>query len=33
LSDDLSAGDFSSWLVEIGAAMRGETSADVPCNG
>jgi len=25
------AGDFSSWLAEMGAALRGERAADVPC--
>lgn len=29
----LAAGDFSSWLVEIRRAMRGEQDADVPCGG
>src|SRR6478736_1314494 len=34
-SDDseLPAGDFSSWLRDMQAALRGERSADVPCGG
>ncbi|MGO9872515.1 MAG: YkgJ family cysteine cluster protein [Acidimicrobiia bacterium] len=30
---DLAAGDFSSWMVEIQGAIRGDRSADVPCDG
>jgi hypothetical protein len=30
---DLPAGDFSSWLVEMQGAIRGERGADVPCAG
>ena len=30
---DLPAGDFSSWLVEMRSALRGERAAEVPCNG
>jgi uncharacterized protein len=30
---DLAAGDFSSWLVGMQAAIRGEQESDVPCNG
>jgi uncharacterized protein len=30
---DLAAGDFSSWMVEIQGAIRGERGADVPCGG
>jgi Fe-S-cluster containining protein len=30
---DLDAGDFSSWLVEIQAALRAERAAEVPCGG
>jgi hypothetical protein len=29
----LAAGDFSSWVVEMQAAIRGERAADVPCDG
>ena len=28
---DLEAGDFSSWIVEIEGAIRGDRTADVPC--
>ena len=28
---DLSAGDFSAWMIEIQAAQRGERGSDVPC--
>jgi uncharacterized protein len=33
LSDehDVPAGDFSTWMVEISGALRGERSSDVPC--
>jgi len=31
--EDLSAGDFSRWLGEMRAALRGEQGSDVPCNG
>jgi Fe-S-cluster containining protein len=30
---DLIAGDFSSWLIEISGAIRGERGSDVPCAG
>ena len=32
-SDDgaLSAGDFSSWMIEMQSAIRGERGSDVPC--
>ena len=32
-SDDgvLQAGDFSSWMIEMQAALRGERDSDVPC--
>jgi uncharacterized protein len=30
---DLAAGDFSSWVVGMQAAIRGEQESDVPCNG
>jgi len=30
---DLAAGVFSTWLGEIGGALRGEGAADVPCDG
>jgi Fe-S-cluster containining protein len=30
---DLAAGDFSSWMIEIRDAIRGERGADVPCGG
>src|SRR5438132_4065940 len=30
---DLPAGDFSSWLRGMEAALRGEAAADVPCDG
>ena len=30
---DLPAGDFSTWLVQIRGALRGERDADVPCDG
>jgi Fe-S-cluster containining protein len=30
---DLPAGVFSSWMAEIQGAIRGERSADVPCDG
>lgn len=29
----LSAGDFSSWVIEIQGAIRGERGSDVPCGG
>jgi len=31
--NELAAGDFSGWLGEMQAALRGERSADVPCGG
>ncbi len=30
---DLAAGDFSTWLVDMQAAIRGERGSDVPCGG
>jgi len=30
---DLAAGDFSSWIDEMQAAIRDEGDSDVPCNG
>ena len=30
---DLPAGNFSEWLGEMQAALRGERDSDVPCNG
>jgi uncharacterized protein len=33
VSDDLAAGDFSSWLREMRAALRGERDMNVPCDG
>ena len=30
---DLSAGDFSSWMIEIQGAIRGDHGSDVPCGG
>ena len=30
---DLPAGDFSSWMIEIQGAIRGEHGSDVPCDG
>jgi len=30
---DLAAGDFSSWIDEMQAAIRDEGHSDVPCNG
>ena len=30
---DLAAGDFSAWVTGMQAALRGEQSSDVPCNG
>ena len=32
-TEPLDAGDFGSWLVAIGAAVRGERGSDVPCAG
>ena len=29
----LAAGDFSSWMIEIQGAIRGEHGSDVPCDG
>ena len=31
--DELDAGDFSSWLAGMRAALRGEAESDVPCDG
>jgi uncharacterized protein len=30
---DLPAGDFSSWVLEMQGAIRGERGSDVPCGG
>jgi Fe-S-cluster containining protein len=30
---DLPAGEFSSWMVQIDGAVRGEHGSDVPCDG
>jgi Fe-S-cluster containining protein len=30
---DLAAGDFSSWIIDVQAAIRGEHGSDVPCDG
>ena len=30
---DLAAGDFSSWVVEMRATIRGEQGSEVPCGG
>ncbi len=30
---DLAAGDFSSWMIEMQGALRGERESDVPCDG
>jgi uncharacterized protein len=30
-TDDLAAGEFSTWLAEMDGALRGERDADVPC--
>ncbi|HEX4218775.1 MAG TPA: YkgJ family cysteine cluster protein [Acidimicrobiales bacterium] len=29
----LAAGDFSSWMVEMAGALRGDRPSDVPCDG
>jgi hypothetical protein len=31
--DEKEAGDFSSWLAGMQAAIRGERGSDVPCDG
>jgi uncharacterized protein len=31
VTDDIAAGDFSSWMVEIQGAIRGDNTANVPC--
>lgn len=31
--DDLAAGDFSPWLAQLRAALRGEAESEVPCGG
>ncbi len=31
--DPLPAGDFSAWLTDMQAAIRGERESDVPCDG
>lgn len=33
MTGPLAAGDFSTWLVEIRAALRGDRDSDVPCAG
>ncbi len=33
MTDELAAGDFSSWLTSMQEALRGEHDSDVPCNG
>jgi hypothetical protein len=33
MNSDLPAGDFSSWLAAMQAALGGEAAADVPCDG
>ncbi|HEX4821328.1 MAG TPA: YkgJ family cysteine cluster protein [Acidimicrobiales bacterium] len=33
MEEQLDAGQFSVWLVDMQAALRGEVDADVPCNG
>jgi uncharacterized protein len=33
VAEDLPAGDFGSWLVQMQRALRGEQGSDVPCNG
>jgi Fe-S-cluster containining protein len=30
---DLAAGEFSTWIAELQAAIRGERDSDVPCDG
>ena len=30
---DLAAGNFSSWMIEIQGAIRGERGSNVPCGG
>jgi Fe-S-cluster containining protein len=32
-ADELAAGDFSRWLIDIQRALRGEGASDVPCHG
>jgi hypothetical protein len=32
-AEDLPAGEFSAWLADMQAALRGERAADVPCAG
>jgi Fe-S-cluster containining protein len=31
--DEVPAGDFTSWITDMRAALRGDRAADVPCNG
>lgn len=31
--DDLAAGEFSPWLAQLRAALRGEAESEVPCGG
>ena len=33
MEDQLDAGEFSVWLSDMQAALRGERDADVPCDG
>jgi uncharacterized protein len=33
VTDELAAGDFSSWLTSMQEALGGEHDSDVPCNG
>ncbi|MBK9177984.1 MAG: YkgJ family cysteine cluster protein [Acidimicrobiales bacterium] len=30
---DLAAGDFSSWMIDVQGAIRGERGSEVPCDG
>ncbi len=31
--NEVAAGEFSSWMREIGAAIREQSDSDVPCDG
>jgi uncharacterized protein len=31
--EDLEAGDFSAWMSDVRAALRGDAAAEVPCGG
>ena len=33
MAEDLAAGEFGSWLVQMQRALRGEQASDVPCDG